>query len=1087
MATEVPRRGFLLAAGGALAAPVLLGGCTSSAGERPAPSGTPSTRRTADLAVRWRHVEPRVVRDGLLAAWPFDEGAGYAFADVSGHGHTGYVLGSKWETTDSGLTSAIHRRGRRGRGVHLDGTRWVQIQHSFGLDPAAALGITCWLNLDAPPKDRAEVLTHGQAYALVVTSDGTLELTVAGRTVRTASMAVPARRWVHVAGSADVETGRLSVWVDGVRRATANGSVRMTTSNEDAFAGMSLTGRLDELTLHGVALDDDAVADLRLVGLGAVYTQTRATIDPVRASWSAFGGSEPVPHPKDTDTSLLLRFDRSIEGGKASGAVRYAPASFGAGLVADEVSLTYPQPLRGSAGTVEAWYEILDDPRDPGRTQRKELLRVAGDEVIVYTAGGRWCADVGGHTLRGPARLPAPDSLGHVAVAFDASGSTLFVDGVPVDRTPTRPSTLKGALVIGGGTNAPAYCLVVDVRVSTVARGWGAVCPHGQATTEAAGLDLRDRFSDELRLWRPMTTDVSWQIATCAWAPASAGEDPDEAQCLRQSQAAGRHSIQHPYAYGQASSIQAGVSFATPVDGWAGVYVQSSVGSQLDGHSFAINPARRQLRLARYVGGTIAEHKVLTHDFAIPARRLHELTLTAAGDGVLRGFVEDTNVISMQLPSGAATHGYAGLFTDGAAADFDQMHFTALTPATAQSRLIEARVITTGGAGAHNLQFTAFRWHKRRGLAPWQYTSRNPELPGNIAGARTSTPARPIAAAYWRSQDSANSDLIRIDGKIVYFMRGTPSHDGKRYGGRIGVLHQTGDGFDGVHFDDPHAGIADLDRCGLLQGHHDTSSVRTKLDLPRFQLNEPSSAYVGDGRILVFANEKRSKFGRYPEFKRLVYSYYGTATQSWTSGTARTVPWSSMDPTDPSGKPHGLLGGPELLSLRDPDTDEFRAVLFYQTRVRGQLVMTTAGLRIDAHGVPQPDPAMPPVPSIGRPNNKAIYSFRVLHDNGIYYLHYVEGPQVPDFPSRFVLASATDPYRGSWVVSPATAGDDATYFTRGAQDDPDNGAIWGGDMVKHRGRYYLYYENWHATDDVDKAYQNYDELQSGSRVGYAAN
>lgn len=33
--------------------------------------------------------------------------------DVSDNGHTGYVLAAAWNTTDSGLASAVHRAGRR--------------------------------------------------------------------------------------------------------------------------------------------------------------------------------------------------------------------------------------------------------------------------------------------------------------------------------------------------------------------------------------------------------------------------------------------------------------------------------------------------------------------------------------------------------------------------------------------------------------------------------------------------------------------------------------------------------------------------------------------------------------------------------------------------------------------------------------------------------------------------------------------------------------------------------------------------------------------------------------------------------------
>ena len=49
----------------------------------------------------------------------------------------------------------------------------------------------------------------------------------------------------------------------------------------------------------------------------------------------------------------------------------------------------------------------------------------------------------------------------------------------------------------------------------------------------------------------------------------------------------------------------------------------------------------------------------------------------------------------------------------------------------------------------------------------------------------------------------------------------------------------------------------------------------------------------------------------------------------------------------------------------------------------------------------------------------------------------------------------------------------------------DLATSWQGAILKYRGRYYLNYENFHAVDDADQAHQNYDDIQAGSRVGYA--
>ena len=59
------------------------------------------------------------------------------------------------------------------------------------------------------------------------------------------------------------------------------------------------------------------------------------------------------------------------------------------------------------------------------------------------------------------------------------------------------------------------------------------------------------------------------------------------------------------------------------------------------------------------------------------------------------------------------------------------------------------------------------------------------------------------------------------------------------------------------------------------------------------------------------------------------------------------------------------------------------------------------------------------------------------------------------------------------------------YFQREGAYDCDNAAIWAGRICKHCGQYYLYYEVFHAIDDVYALFQNDDALQAESVSGYA--
>ena len=247
----------------------------------------------------------------------------------------------------------------------------------------------------------------------------------------------------------------------------------------------------------------------------------------------------------------------------------------------------------------------------------------------------------------------------------------LYVNGVPAALLPTAAGETSYAhrLVLGGDRAAPTYALVEDVRICDTALPWGEICPRGHVSTDAAGLDLRDRFD------RPpgaAPTALAGRLGgrpgglTAARPgndPAAVGADPDSLRALFQGEPTGLHAAFHPDAFGHASSIEAGVAFPEVVDGWAGVFVQAAQPrGDFAGVTFMLNPQRGQLRLALVESGRVTASKVLPHDFPIRAETTYEITLTSAGDGVVRGFVDGTNVISMCV---GATWPDRGLGRDG--------------------------------------------------------------------------------------------------------------------------------------------------------------------------------------------------------------------------------------------------------------------------------------------------------------------------------------------------------------------------------------------------------------------------------------
>lgn len=1083
-------------------------------------SAVDESRRTVDLTVRWRHLERRVASATLLAGWQFDEGSGYAFDDVSGNDNPLFVTGSEWNTTDSGLASAIHRSGLRGGSVYLDGTRWLAAAPTTRLVSRSGLTISAWLRADSLPTETALLAGFDGSYALTLNAAGAITLAVTDRsgsrrTVHTPSGALTAGRWTQVTATASPVTGVLRVFVDGTSvSSAATPRFAMRVGPASLVVGDRLRGALDELTIHRVALSPAKVRRLYVVGLPKVYTQTSESVDAAREVFTRFKGSDPIPHPVVATTVLTHRFADSLETEQGSRPLGtpvtpvFVPGAFGGAWRVTSNQLGFVSPLTTDSGTFEAWYQAIADPQDPNRQRRKVMFTAVGpgSALVLYTESGRWQVDVRRRSGRtdtssGPSQTLSPGTLEHVAVSWGAQedgrhGVALYVNGVPAAflATSAGETTYPNRVGLGGTTAAPTYALLDDVRICSEALPWGEICPRGQASTDAAGLDLRDRFDRPPEaapmLWRGGSEQSTWSHRTMTWLrPAAVGADPDDARALFQSSPSGVRAAYHPDAFGYASSIEAGVAFPTDGVGWAGIFLQSPRPDEpFSGVTFMLSARGSRLRLARFQDGRVTASKVLPHDFPITPRSTYEMTLTSAGDGIVRGFVDGINVISMRAGDDWPDRGYAGMVTEGTQAFFSILHFCALTPAASESRVIRTRVLQYGeGAAVAALELVPFRWHKRRGLLPWHYTFKRPEPAGNIAGADTPAPPRPIAAAGWRSEDSANTDVITVDGRVLCFMRGNPRVDTRPSVARVGVLSRDVAKFDGVHFTDPNTPAAQL-RGGtlLVSGSLHDAAVPTAPG--SLQLNEPSTAYVGNGRVLFFGRESTVPEPGKARYGRLAYSRFDAGTAAWEHAAPQHVPWSDSGALTVTGPPvpgPRLRGTPEIVSLRSPDDDSYQAVVFQQTGPAGAAVMTTALLVNVSAGVPTLAPERPVRTSLSRASGEAIYGFRVMFDNGIYYLHYNDGAQVPDWPDRFVLAAALDPSDGPWLANAATTRPESTYFRRGGRFEPDNAAIWQGTMFKHRGRYYLYYENYHAVGDVDQEYADYANPDVGSRVGFA--
>ena len=1044
--------------------------------------GPPTTlpAEPADLSVRFRHIQPRLDLPGLVACWPLDEASGYHAPDASGRGHDAWLTGTRWNTTASGLTASFRRVGRRGGGAYLDGTQWWQVRAAPTL-PGGARSVGLWVR---PDRRTAASLFSGKGLDLRTTESGAVRLLLTGtagkpEVVETTPNRLRPRTWHYLTATADDRTLRL--FVDGklLAEKRISGFPKNTAAAEDLTLGQKLgefqgfIGMLDEISLFDRALTEVEIQGLHLVGLPKLYTQTRATLDSARTVWAVFGGNQPVPHPPGPEGRLALSFDEASP--------RHQPGQFGAAL--DLRLLKTPQrhatALTGSRGTLELYLQ----PTAPGG----DLLRLdgPGGPLVLGWKNGRWEISFSGKTTRFPGPT-APDAWPHLALVWEGPRLSTYLNGVPQTQEifPKKIAFTHLDLLPGGGF------LVDDLAVSATAKPAYAVYPHGLTATGPAALDPMDGFNHA-----PGTPMHRWQATSGAWAYAAMDWEDDgthtgdgglERRALRQSAATGLYRVFHPDASGFVQSIEAGVAVEATRDGWVGLFAGADSTAAFSGVTFALNPALNRLRLVAYrQGKTVAEWAVPC-PFRLQPRRRYTLTLTLV-NGLLRGYLDGHNVLTGRA-TGPLAEGQAGLFTENTPALFDDVHFSALTPSRPDSRQLQTRVwaggLTDGWrAGFDELAHTAFRWHKRRGLLPWQTRGKNPEPPGNLFGPTEGT-ERPNPTAPWRSEDAANSDLLVWNGQATYVMRGNPDHGGPHGLAALGVLSRPADRFDGLHFTDvPGPG-------GLLRGHPELSPDCA--DAPprhqRYQLNDQGMTVVGN-RVVVVAREFRNRTAVGNRYKRLVYALLDPATGYWQTPEPRYADWSVMNAADCFDTLRGFDSTPEVFALREPDSGADVVFLFVKHATPGGVPSSgVVGLRLDGDSL-RLHPGYPVRGGAVKASGDRIYGQRILFDNGIYYQHLNagSGPErlARDWPDRFELYTALDPYAGPWTPSRAHADPALPYFSRGGPDDPDNGAIWQGTLFKHRNRYYLYYENFHVIENTEQAYDHYDAVHSGSRVGFA--
>ncbi len=206
-----------------------------------------------------------VVRDGLVAAYAFDEGSGTDVADSSGYGNVGVISNAHWTN------------GRFGRALTFNGNGWVTVNDSASLDLSHGMTLEAWVYPTATLSDWSDVIMKQQSWSASTKHGASYYLAAASRqgppvaavkapteqVVRGTSK-VPASRWSHLATTYDGTTQRL--YLNGTlvaSRTVPAGAIAAGTGplriGGDSLWGKYFNGMIDEVRIYNRALSTNEV------------------------------------------------------------------------------------------------------------------------------------------------------------------------------------------------------------------------------------------------------------------------------------------------------------------------------------------------------------------------------------------------------------------------------------------------------------------------------------------------------------------------------------------------------------------------------------------------------------------------------------------------------------------------------------------------------------------------------------------------------------------------------------------------------------------------------------------------------------
>lgn len=229
--------------------------------------------------------------DSITGMWLFNEGKGNTATDGSGNGNDGEIHGAKWVD------------GKFGKALEFNGTdNWVEVPHSdtVGFEAGVSFTIICYFKgttvggslVGKNYEDTSQVLPWYLLWDNGTKNTVSLYLRDGAGTSFPAHGTTPIAddKWHFIAGRADADTGKASIWVDGKMETEVDFNKKDGYGTGEGVFHVArhydryTEGIIDDVAIFNVALEEEDMDALMSDGV-----ETAAAVEPVNKLTTTWG------------------------------------------------------------------------------------------------------------------------------------------------------------------------------------------------------------------------------------------------------------------------------------------------------------------------------------------------------------------------------------------------------------------------------------------------------------------------------------------------------------------------------------------------------------------------------------------------------------------------------------------------------------------------------------------------------------------------------------------------------------------------------------------------------------------------------